>query len=359
MRIFKLYIVCVLFVFTVIGKNVVPNKSQKLAIISTWNIKCGIAVYTKNIVDALQKKNLYPVIYSNTFVLTDLLRKIKKDRITSLNIQYKDGLYPNFNDLLLVLKYAKKKKIMIVLTLHGIPPAILLKYADKVIFHKKIDNLSLRKAKKYFIPMGTPVFMPQYSMHDTRLKYGFSIDDKIAVTSGFMFSAKQHASILKEMAPYLKQSPRNKVQLLTAFNDTALDECQKEFENIRDVIKRYGLEDHVIHITDFISQQELSERIWLSDIGYLWMDSNTHETSAATKEFIAGRTPLIVNDSNHFHDITTGVVKTPFDKTAYVKTIFEVLNGTQLDVLKTEMKALYEKTNYMNLIDTYIQVYYR
>lgn len=359
---YKIFSLLIVFFFTsvILPKNNIKNKKFKLGILSSWNSKCGIAVYTKNIVDALQDKKIYPKIYSNKFNINNLIKQIKSDRITALNIQYRGGLYDNFNDLVSLLYKLKRRNVKSILTIHCADQDLthILPLADSVIIHKNLDERTTRTIRNlHFIPMGTPEYVPMFSKKAARLKYGFSESDKIIVTSGFMFKAKEHANILLEMVPFLKKSPAYKVQLLTAFHDVVKEQCQIEYENIQRVITMYGLHDQVIHITDFLKQQELSERIWMSDIGFVWMDCHTNETSAAAKEFIAARIPLIACDSSHFHDLHKGVVKIPLDRSLYARTIFEILESVELKRLKIEIEELYEERRYKNLITRFIQAY--
>lgn len=354
-----IYIILPKNIFSENDKNKINNLA--LGIISSWNIKCGIAMYTNNIVKALNEKNIFPVVYSNRFNVTKIIEQITKDNINVINVQYRYGLYTDNSELLTLFKELKKNKIKTVLTIHLYDNFIdeLLPFVDCIILHKRIPGKKIGTSNQvHFIPMGTPVYDPPASKITIRSKYGFSDKDKILVTNGFMFTCKQHANILRELVPYLKKSKQYKVQLLTAYNDIAWSQCNFEKNNIQKVIAEYNIQDQVVHITDFISQEELSERIWLSDLGYLWIDNNTNETSAAAKEFIAGRIPLVITNSNHFHDIAKGVVRVEFNKKIFARKIFNTLDSFELVNLQQQMVQLYEEKNYRNLIGKFITAYF-
>lgn len=326
---------------------------------STWQVKCGIAIYTEHLYNAVKHIGGNAFGYSHTMTPIELLQRIDLDKIHVLNIQYEPAIMPPTDLLINLIKEIQRRRVKVFLTLHSEPDTVkrLLDIVDGFIYHKPPTLIHSDNRKVNIIPMGVPVFDPTRSLSEARAFYGFKDTDKIITTTGFMFTWKQHANVLESMVPYLKADSNIKVQLLTSSNDINPYECIKENKNIKAVIERNNIENQVVHITDFLSQNELSERLWLSNLGYLWSDITTSSSSAAGKEFITSRLPLIATESSHYHDLISGVIKTPMDKGLFISKIFEILNHEDISHLYSELETTYNLLNYNDLIYRYIDIY--
>ena len=325
---------------------------------STWQVACGIAVYTEHLVKALSYHGATVFPYSNKLSITELLDAAIRDRINVLNIEYEPAIMPKLPELLELINKLQRRNIKIVITFHSEPEGTeqLVAAADQVIFHK-IPTRAIIGDKVNHLSMGVPVFEPNGSRDIIRSHYGFTPQDKILATTGFMFTWKQHADLLERLVPLLNSDPSIKIQLLTAFNDVNPKECSVEEAKIKAIIDVYRLHNQVTHITSFLSQYELSERLWLSDLGYLWSGLTTTSSSAASKEFITARLPVVITDSNHYHDMQTGVIRTPMDKSLFTETICTSLkNNNLLEILRRDLDAVYKELNYNNNIFKHSEV---
>lgn len=336
----------------------IPLNRLRVAYWSTWQVACGIAVYTEHLVKALQHHGSTIFVYSNKVTPQDLLKQVDIDRPHVLNIQYEPAIMPRTPELIALIRELRSRRIKVIMTFHSEPDSAkqLATVADQCIFHKP-SNYFTMGGKINQIPMGVPVFNPSQSKETVRAKYGFTNEDKIMTTTGFMFTWKQHADVLMRMAGTLKENPHYKVQLLTAFNDVNPDECHRENTNIKSVIDTFELHNQVTHITSFLPQEELSERLWISDLGYLWSGITTSSSSAASKEFVTSRLPLVVTDSNHYHDMNVGVVRTPMDKDVFVNTILNTLSTSSLNNMRQELETTYDQLNYNNSILKHVEVF--
>lgn len=336
----------------------VPLNRLRVAYWSTWQVACGIAVYTEHLVKALQHHGAAVFPYSNKLTPEELLRQVDIDRPHVLNIQYEPAIMPRTPELIALIRELRARRIKVVITFHSEPDSAkqLATVADQCIFHKPSAYFTIG-GKINHISMGVPVFDPSASNKEIRKKYGFSSKDKILTTTGFMFTWKQHADVLMRMATRIKENPTFKVQLLTAFNDVNPDECHRENSNIKSVIDTFDLHDQVIHMTSFLPQEELSERLWISDLGYLWSGITTSSSSAASKEFITSRLPLVVTDSNHYHDMNIGVTRTPMDKDVFVNTILSTITNPHLNEMRQQLQTAYDQLNYNNSILKHVEVF--
>ena len=329
--------------------------------VSSWGKQCGIALYTKNLVQELEKKNKFVIPYSNNICdWKALIDNVASDNIEVLNIQYHPALVPSLGDLITLINMLEKKGVRVVITFHeeNEHSEILTEVASYSIFHKPIMSNRINLEKSSLIPFGVPAFSNQLSKNKLREKYGFLENQKILTTFGFLYEYKDHPGMLKEMADYIKSDLRIHIQLLTAINDFSKESGNLELKKIQKIIKTYKLEKQVTHITSFLSQEELSERLSLSDLGYLWGSRLSYDTSAAAKEFIAANLPLICIDWSHYHDLNKGVIKIQENKKIFADKVIETLYETAcLDRLKAEMTEFYLKYNNSLIIDKHIEIF--
>lgn len=337
----------------------IDNSKLRVAFWSTWKTACGIAVYTEHLANALEHHHVQVFPYSNSLSPEKLLLQTDTDRPHIINIQYEPAIVPGPSQLIALIRELRNRRIKVALTYHSESEATkqLCSVSDLSIFHRIPQRVDLGRSI-IRLPMGVPVFNPLESKSSLRKKYGFSNRDKILVTTGFMFTWKQQADILARLTPYLKNDKHLKVQLLTAFNSVNPGECVLEKENIEKVIRENSLEAQVFHITDFLSQEELSERLYLSDLGYLWSGIITTSTSAAGKEFITARLPLVATTSTHYHDLTIGTVKTEMNKELFISKIIETINNKNLlNDLSEKMDLHYSQINNNNVILQHLEAY--
>lgn len=358
----KIYTIIIIMIILCI--NILQSIDQtidqmKVAYWSTWKVKCGIAQYTENLYNALIKKGYKVTAYPHNITHDKLMQALEIDKPNILNIQYEPGIMPPTPVLIGLIEKIKKNNIKIILTVHNETADVKTLYnlVDALIYHKK--SLYFNSPNKLnTIPFGIPVFNPENSKLNLRKKYNFKPNDVIISTAGFMTPWKEYPSILEELVPWLKSSKFNKVQLLTSFNDISYAYSKIEFNKIKKVIKDNSIHNQVIHITKYLSQQELNERLWISDLGYLWGNIQSNGTSASCKEFVASRLPFITTNSNHFHDINIGVLKTDKDKNKFIEAIKNTINNTETKKrLLWQLHSYYSKFNNDNIITQHLIVF--
>lgn len=340
------------------------NQSQQLRIgyWSTSQIECGIAMYSEHQVDALNRHGYPSFIYSSLIRGKKLLSKILQDKINVFNIQYESKIMPPTKELSALIRLLRAHRIKVILTIHEETADVVLLAAlcSHIIYHKRPQLMDPRHKKVNIIPMGVPSYNPFFdsNKNELRKKYGFSSNNIIISTVGFMLSNKRQAEILNGLVPFLKTHPKCRIQLLTSFTRRALSDCHLVNAKIKAVIAKNKLSRQVVHVTRYLSQLELNERLSISDYGFLWVDSDTMGTSASTKEFISSRVPLLISDSSHFHDMHEGVLKVSGSVSMFVQSIQSMTTKrTLLERLRRQLVTVYDRLNYDDLIKQYIQVF--
>lgn len=338
---------------------VVPPKNEKkpkIAYWSTWKIKCGIAVYTENLCKALEHAGYTPTVYRHDMPPKALINALVRDHIDVLNIQFEPGMMKPIGKLIRILREIRKRGVKIILTIHKEIPGLraLVPHVNHFICFKTPQFLNT--PKKTIIHHGVPLFSPEADKTTLREKYGFSDEHVILTTTGFLTSWKEYDVMLDALVPWIQSNPNNRLQLLTSYNTIYINDCAIEDKKIKEVIARYHLEDQVIHLTHFIPQQELSERLWLSDLGYLWGTWNT--TSGVAAQLIAARLPSIATNSPHYHDLIAGTIKTASEKEEFVSMIAKTINDKEaLQKMRDELEQSYNELNYNTLIAQHIALF--
>lgn len=333
------------------GSN--KQRVARIGFWSSWNRLCGIAFYVKHMCDVLSKYGVATFVYSHDIAGNQLLQLVADDKIKVLVIQYEPSLF-DAATIIPILERIKSMGIKIVLTVHN-PPGVekIAHLCDGIIYlNEKVQLPMACEIPHVVIPIGAPIFSPPSSRVVTRQKYGFCERDIILATVGFMFRWKRFPEILEKLVPWLRISTYHKIQLLTTLNNStknAKNECTAVCSEVKKIIVRYGLKNQVVHLTDGLSQSELSERLWISDLGYLWGTPDTPTSSAAIKEFISSRLPALTTNCRHFCEgnLEDVFIRVPIDENIFVAAILNSLDKrNMLCAQRKKLKKLYDELNY-------------
>lgn len=342
-----------------LGRSLEAVNRKKIGFWSTWNISCGIAMYSKHIADSLCTLGHEVLPYDYHLAPDEIVARAGKDALNILMIQYDRAIMPPTDILVHTMRCLRNKGVKVVITFHAEPEYAqeLVDAAHAALYHKQPQCLKSTH-KVTVLPMGIPVFTCTENRALLRQKYGFNLHDKILVSTGFLLPSKEIDIILEHLAPTLNHDHSIKLQLLHAFNAfTSLnpEPCQQAYNRILAVIQKYQLHDQVRLITDFIPQQELSERIHVSDLGYQWFCADTKGTSASAKEYISARTPLVIPDFSHFHDMHYhGIKVTPCNHEDFAQSILHLLyQPRRLHIMRHHLEKVYQQFNYANIIKKY------
>lgn len=323
-------------------------REMRIGFLTSWHKKWGISTYVEHLKNALEEKGLTVFAYEYDTPTSLLIDQLKEDHITVLNIQYDSIIFPDgdkFNRSVEEIKRQTGIKIFVTIHFETRSLNALSEVVDGFLCFKQPALLrDMRKAR--IITMGIPLFETPTDRGMVRDKYHFSKDDLIISTFGFMLPWKNQADVLASLIPILKRDSRVKIQLLTSFSDVYRDACMVEFQKIKDIIALNHVEGRVIHIIDFLPQQELSERLWMSDVGYLWGGPNLPASSGAIRDFMAARLPFVITTCKHYENVTSGGIRVAADFTAFKNAIEDLLfDGSRRCLFQKELDNLYRQSN--------------
>jgi hypothetical protein len=213
--------------------------------------------------------------------------------------------------------------------------------------------------------MAIPSFFNLYSKSNLRKKYGYKDSDIIISTFGFMIGWKRHDIIIENLKTYMDKDPKIKLQFLTAMPGRI--DLSKEKNRIKKAIEKSGHKKNITHLTNFLTEQEVNERLAMSDVGFLWglndyarkiLGDKPNTTSASDKQFVSARLPLVAVDCPHYHNCNLGVIKTDENMKNFISTIIKVSKNKELLAkLRNEMEVKYQDNCIKSLIKKHIETF--
>lgn len=327
------------------------NRNITVLMVSSWNVPCGIAEYTKTLIE-----NMEQFACDVTVLPNDKLSAcaVKFDIV---HIQYEPGLFLPFKDKFFDFLVSCKKNKIIATTHHYDEwfEKVIEPLCDFVIVHSR--DISESPKRKYFI-QGCPVFLEQ-DKTPLREKYNLPQDAKILASFGFIMFWKNIIESFACLAPIIKQDKNIYLQLLHAKHPKAMNLGYTTEQSITETIKYHGIEEQVFVSHDFLSKKEINERLQASDLGFIAGKADSKGSSASNKEFIAARCPLILFKCSHFGDLEKGILFVEDDSIHhFTSVLLETLyNEKKLTLLKQEQKDNYEELNYEKIAEKHYEIY--
>ena len=129
---------------------------------------------------------------------------------------------------------------------------------------------------------------------------------------------------------------------------------------IETIVKQYNIA-HQVHVTkDFLSSLEILHRLWMSDVGFLYLDGEALSSSAAIRHFIAAGLPLVTTTSTHFADVRGGVIKIAPSAFSFAHAILTLLDDRETCArLHREHEETYSNFVWPKFGEKYLEIYKR
>ena len=273
------------------------SKKYKIGIqVSSYGDRCGIATYAERLTNALN--NVKKDKAGNT-VSVEAYQFIDKPQKNTdvINIQFEPGVMPPQK----LQKLANKNIMPIVATVHhiGYLPQMWT-IVDGYHFHnaEQYEDLPDQPWSKRVIPHPCMVFKDK-KKKDLRKKLGLPNDKKIMGTFGFITGTGKNLPItVMNIIESMKKDEF--LYIGTAFWKGGDFGRRKQLE---DLIKEHGMENNCKLDTDFVSDEELNERMQACDLLWAWCNvpkKGKGSQSGIVADMYGARRKLIVKDSAHY-----------------------------------------------------------
>jgi len=321
-------------------QNYCNSKSVlRLGIISSWNVKCGLATYTKYLTEKLNNcKILFFTYQSDEIVGYDglnvkrcwdlplnnyklLYEEIIKAKIDIVHIQFNFGLM-SLSKILELSQNLQKNGVKIIITFHstqnvkiGNELIILEKYShqlkgiDQIIVHtqsdkNRLENININSNVR-IIPHGIKISSDFHSIieKNKNLKSSFPV----IATFGFCLPHKgilesiQAISILKNDYP--------KIHFLIISSIYPVEASELYYNKCNQEIEKLGLKTNVSFISDFLSEEYIFDHLIQSDLIVMPYIQTQESASGALRLTFAAKKPIIVTDIPIFDEYFNEVYK--------------------------------------------------
>jgi len=344
-------------------RAVIEMEDLKLGIVTTWNVKCGIAEYTKYLLEELPDLNvtiLANFVDSREITSADgsnvvrcwknyednldkLYDEIISRNLNIIHIQFNFGLF-NLKHLSVLIEKLRTKNIRTLITFHSTQDVVIgnevitlkttvnsLKLVDKIVIHTKSDFDHLNKLglsnNVVLLPQGYHLFEDE---DKTNVRRGLGLYNSIIVSNfGFLLPHKGvletiiAVSILKEkyhdiMLIILSSTYQGNVSL------EYLNDCKRE-------IIRLNLSKNVIFLTDYLEEAEIIELLHACDVVVLPYKETKESSSASVRFALASCRPTIVTDQPIFDEFYDEVYKIAKCRPDIISSgIRDIINDQQL-----------------------------
>ncbi|HPT69516.1 MAG TPA: glycosyltransferase, partial [Syntrophomonas sp.] len=308
--------------------------------VTTWNTRCGIAIYSKHLTDSLPAKvhvfaarssELTGIDFSNVTrswdvgendVLYDLATEIDRKKIDVLVIQFNYGFF-NFRYFSEFLHTQLDSGRKIILTFHAttdqphVPQKKLVMLKDafarchRLIVHSPADMNRLKKIglvdNVVLFPLGIKNYMGLDFVNQPETKQG---SDTFTIGSyGFFLPHKGLIELIKATAQ-LKKAGR-KVALKMVNAEYPIGESARLITQAHSLVKESGLSEYVQIITDFLPDEQCFSELSCADL-VVYPYANTAESaSAAVRYGMSLGKPVAVTPISIFDDVRPAVFTLP------------------------------------------------
>ena len=363
--------------------------------------ECGIATFTKDLSNAFEKyaskkmsskiialtndhfkKLKYPrkVVYKINEADLDEYKAVaerinKNPRVKVVNIQHEFGIYGGIylNNLAAFMEIVKKP---VVTTLHSILPdppecmrstvQYLAKKSIKIIaptlIGAKILNRDYRipKSKIKIIPHGIhDIPFESSEIEKKKLGYGKNL---IISTFGLISGGKNYEHIIRALPAIVSRFPNVKFLIIGQTHPGILkDEGEKYRNQIKKLIYRLNLEEHVEFVNKYLSLEELLRYLRASDIFVSSGKGHAQIVSGTLSYAMGSGKPVVTIPILHAREAVKqnrGFLVKIDDSEAMAKSVITLLENPEL---RKEMgKNAYEYTRFMtwkNVAKEYMKVF--
>jgi FkbM family methyltransferase len=385
---------------TINKKNNEQNKSEtksiskKFALMSSWNMRCGIAEHSRYLATEFDEKNIDFCIIANSngdlasshliddltknvyplwnydylkwkdtsIDIAEIIQSMKNEKISRFNIQYHTGFF-NQKLLMELINACVNAKIKVSIALHNskeMYPEILTemnKLGIKIIVHTFEEEKLLQDKgvqNVFHIPLGVLDF-PDEEKKDCRIKFKIS-EDPVIGCFGFLrphkgvLEAIEAISILKDRYPNIK---------LLGIN--ALYPSEDSEQYLRTCIERIDelkVNDNITLITNFLEMKQIIHYLHASDVILLPYHDSKEGSSAAANTAISAKRPLVISNSGIFSEIRhVSHVMESIDPPIIASKIQNLLYHTELlDELKEKAVNYVIVNSYAKIAEQYVNL---
>ena len=345
----------------------------KIAWVSTWNTRCGIAAYSEQLVQAMpddikifaaktsQKNGADGANVMRCWEaglidpLEDLSRAIDGEGIDCVVVQFNYGLFnvEMFGRLLdTQLDQGRMVVVMMHSTLdptHVMPEQRLIKIRDtlarchRILVHAPADMNRLKALglvnQVALFPHGVPNFA-DIAVIKPNMPKNRSAIPKIA-SYGFFLPHKGLLELIEAVDLFVSSGYGLHLMMVNAAYP--VPESAALIATARSMIQKRGLERHIELVTDFLTDEESVSLLQAADLLVFPYQATGESSSAAVRHGLALAKPILVTPLSIFDDVSEVVYQmpgvTPQDMAAGIRVALDNIVKKTTQAKEMELKA--------------------
>ena len=316
-----------------------PPEPPRVAWVSTWNVRCGVAEYSRHMLDNLPREGLDFVVLADDRTphgdaprvrspwrqgtpgtLPNLIAAIRREDAHVVVIQHQPGLM-DWPTLRRLLRAVEDDGRLAVVTLHNTRHLLTLdddlrdevlqalRDAARVIVHTVADLNRMKDlgavSNVTLLPHGA---MPAHPAYHPR-KLDPSTDAPVIGSTGFFLPEKGLPQLVEALGLLRRTWPHARLRLVNAAYDSPLS--LDEIARCREVADRSGIADAVEFVTDFLPHERCMELLQGCDLLALPYQSSLEASSAALRTAFASGVAVAVTPLPLFAEDGASALKLP------------------------------------------------
>lgn len=334
--------------------------SINVLLLSSWGVACGIAEYSKALIQSLSplinSVNIRPFSAVRDYAAAILDAFPRPDIV---QIQFDPSFVTSEHDFLCGLEFVRERapEIGIVLTAHHYDEGVYGVYGrvvDRIIIHRPWGDLP---EKVIHLPQGCRS-TPLVDKVETRARFALPQDTPIFTSFGFAMPWKLIPDFFNALVPYLVDH-NIFGQFLHAAHNSCSEYAQVIAAGMQQLSIENNIQDKVFITTEFLDDDVIMARLQASDVGVVFGSSlTTGSSSAALKQFVSARLPIVACDITHYRDLSGGVSYVPPDPVDLARETVALLQDPErLLQLREEQEKNYEELNFDAFAGRHVEIY--
>jgi glycosyltransferase involved in cell wall biosynthesis len=359
---------------------------MRIAILSTYGVRCGIATYTENLARELSGNNevvifaedcinniqpdfntdaRYVRCFNRNSMDGRLLNALKMFKPDIVHVQHEYGIFRNLKGLLETVKQNYRGQT--VMTLHTVNANNgfdLQNCADYFIVHKKHAKKHLNMVEKMkseivkVIPHGT-LIVPNIPREVARKKLGLPTDRKIILSHAFFERRKNIDKIIKAVSDLRGELPLYYVHIGGTHPNMPDRNGEMYYRECLKLLREHNLLNHVRFVKRFVSYEELFYYLNACDLVVTLEDENYPKISASGIMHTVAMKPVIASDVINFAEFPdNSFYKINIDVNALKNAIREILSNPELsEELVKNLLEYAKKTSWDVVAGAHLKLY--
>jgi hypothetical protein len=315
--------------------------------------RCGVREYGQHLDSGL--KALGAIVCPANYDTLHMLLSPRVVPFKVLLVHLEEQLVHPLDRFTKNLRTARQKGMKVVLICHWYEHGYIDQFAglfDKLVLHREY---SPRHSDAAIVPLGCPVYEPTKLREKVRQNYGIPTDRVVVTTIGLLATWKRIPEVASAMIDAFRahEQLHLHVHAPKPFDST---EMTAESQRVHDVIDG---RTNASFSSEFLSREAALNLAWSSDLGYTFHPINTTGVSAATKQFVSSRTPLVATRSTHSSDLTQGVLRVDtVDPSTFAReTASLAIDASRLASMRKEMEVEYDRINMNTVAKSYLEIF--